>query len=218
MKRTEKIVIVLGLGRMGLSVVETLSKEDHNIISVDQNKEKIENVASLVTKAIVGDFTDMNLLRTLDVKNSDVVVVGVGTNLESSIMTCMLLKELGAKYVVAKAKNMQHKKVLEKIGVEKVVLPEAEIGARIAINILNSDKLNYVEYNTDYTIIELNPKTDWIGKSLIELHLRKKEGINVIAIKKKNEYGQINVMPTPEYVIKKDDIIVGITTSDKITF
>ena len=182
MKNKEKVVTVLGLGRMGKSVIETLAKEDHNIIAVDQNKEKIEDVASITAKAIVGDFTDVKLLKSLDVKNSDIIVVGVGTNLESSIMTCMLLKELEAPYIIAKAKNMQHKKVLEKIGVDKVVLPEAEMGARIAINILNSNKLSYVEYNTEYTIVELEPKSDWINKSLIELHLRRKEGINVIAI------------------------------------
>ena len=218
MKYKEKVVTVLGLGRMGQSIIDTLSKEDHNIIAVDQNKEKIENVAGAVAKAIVGDFTDIKLLKALDVKNTDIVIVGVGTNLESSIMTCMLLKELETPYIIAKAKNMQHKKVLEKIGVNKVVLPEAEMGARIAINILNSDKLNYVEYNTDYTIVELEPKQEWIDKSLLELHLRRNEGINVIAVKKKNDYGQINVAPTAEYVIKKDDIIVGITTSDKLTF
>ena len=218
MKKNDKEFVVLGLGYMSTSIVETLASEDCNITVIDLNKEKIENIASKVTRAVVADATDMNVLRSLSVQDADVAIVGTGTNLENNIMMCVMLKELGVKCIIAKAKNVHHKKVLEKIGIDKVILPEAEIGVRIAINLLNSNKLKYVEYNTDYTIIELEPKSDWIGKSLIQLKLRRDEGINVIAIKKKNEYGQIDVTPMAEYVIKKDDIIVGIVASDKYKF
>jgi len=126
-------------------------------------------------------------------------------------MTAVLLKELGVKYIVAKAKNKRHKAVLEKLGVDKVILPEAEMGMRIAMNLMNKNILDYIEFSTDYSIVELKPKPEWIGKNLIVLNLRTKYGINVIAIKK---HGQVDVMPTPEYVIKSDDIIVSIIRSD----
>ena len=216
--KNDKEFLVLGLGRMSTSVVETLSTEDCNVTVVDENKEKVELMAPTVTKAVIGDVTDINVLKSLDVPSYDVVIVGIGTNLEASIMCCMTLKDLGAKCIIAKAKSIHHKIVLEKIGVDKVVLPEKEMGARIAINLINSNRLNYVQYNTDYTIAELEPKPEWIGKNLVELNLRREHGMNIIAIKKEKEYGKINVSPTPDYVIKNDDVLVVIVPSDKHTF
>lgn len=218
MKNTFKNFAILGLGRLGTSVALTLANEDVDIIVVDENKEKIENISDQVTKAVIGDVTDMNVLKSLNIADCDVVLVCIGTNLEASLVTCTILKELGAKYIIAKAKSKEHKFILEKIGVNKVVLPEAEIGASIAINLLNSNKLSYVDYNSDYTIAELEPKEEWIGKSLIALNLRKVEGINVIAIKKQNDPSSVNVTPDAEYVIRRDDIIVAISESSKTKF
>ena len=133
----DKEFVVMGLGRMGTSLVETLAKEDCNITVIDNNKEKIENIASKVSRAICADINDETTLKNLDIEDADVVVVCVATDVEASIMTCVMLKELGVKNIIAKAKNAHHKMVLEKIGVDKVVLPEAEIGARLAINLLN---------------------------------------------------------------------------------
>lgn len=216
--KNEKEFLILGLGRMSSSVANTLIAEDCNVTVVDENKDKIDLYASKVAKAVIGDVTDLPVLESLDIPSYDVIVVGIGTNLEASIMCCMQIKEMGAKYVVAKAKSIHHKQVLEKIGVDKVVLPEAEMGARIAMNLMNTHKLNYVEYNTDYTIAELNATNEWIGKSLIQLNLRREKNMNVIAIKKTHEYGNINVSPMPDYVIKPDDILVVIVPPDKYTF
>lgn len=218
MKKSYKNFAVLGLGRLGMSVALTLANGDVDVIVVDESKEKIESISNQVTKAVIGDVTDINVLKSLNISECDVVLVCIGTNLEASLVTCTILKELGVKYIIAKAKSKEHKFILEKIGVDKVVLPEAEIGASIAINLLNSNKLSYVDYNTDYTIAELEPKEEWIGKNLITLNLRRNEGINVIAIKKKNDPSSVNVSPNPEYIIKKDDIIVAISESTKTKF
>lgn len=210
--------VILGLGRMGQAVCDALAQEDCNVTVIDNNKEKIEMIAPKVTRAICADITDENVLKKLDIGNCDVVLVAVASNLEASVLTCVMLKELGCKNIIAKAQGIHHKIVLEKIGVDKVVLPEAEMGTRLAINLLNSNKLKYVEYNTDYTIVELEPQPEWIGKNLIQLNLRRDQGINVIAIKKKNNYGEIDVTPKPEYIISKDDLLVAICASDKFTF
>lgn len=213
MKNNEKEFLVLGLGRMSSSVVETLVTEDCNVTVVDENKDKIELVASKVSKAVIGDVTELNVLKSLDVPSYDYVIVGIGTNLEASLMCCMTLKDLGAKCIIAKAKSIHHKIVLDKIGVDKVVLPEKEMGARIAFNLINSNKLDLVQYSTDYQIAELEPKSEWIGKNLIELNLRRSHGMNIIAIKKGGEHSRVNVSPTPDYVIKSDDTLVVIVPS-----
>ncbi|MCQ2748857.1 MAG: TrkA family potassium uptake protein [Clostridia bacterium] len=160
MKKLYKNFAVLGLGRLGTSVALTLASGDVDVICVDSSKEKIENISPEVTKAVIGDVTDASVLKSLNIDECDVVIVCIGTNLEASLVTCTILKELGAKYIIAKAKSKEHKFILEKIGVDKVVLPEAEIGASIAVNLLNSNKLSYIDYNSDFAIAEFKPKKE----------------------------------------------------------
>lgn len=214
MKETNKQFAVIGLGRLGTAIVETLSKHNCDVLAIDINKECVDRVSEVATRAIIADATDVNVLTSLGIDNFDVVVVAIGENIEMSIMTTVLLKDLGVKYIVAKAKNKIHEEILTKLGVDKVILPEAEMGMRVATNLINKHILDYIEFSTDYSILELEVKQEWIGKSLITLNLRTKENINVIAIKKTTENGGINVSPKPEYVIKEDDILIGIVSND----
>ncbi len=207
--------VVIGLGRLGLSVAETLSKHNYDVLAIDSDKELVELIADKATKAVQADCTDINVLKTLGVQNMDVAILAIGNDIENSIMTAVLLKELGVKYIVAKARNLRHKIVLEKIGVEKVILPEAEMGVRIAANLMQKNIVDVLEFSSDYRIIEMRIKKDWVGKTLSELDLRRTENINVIAIKNENNAEKnLNVSPLPDYKIEPGDLVVAIVPAE----
>ena len=159
------------------------------------------------------DATDENALRTLGLRNFDVAVVTIGEDIQSSIMTTLLMKELGVRYIIAKANNELHAKVLKKIGADRVVLPEKDMGIRVAHNIVSSSILDYIELSSEYSIIEIKVLDEWDNKPLRQLKLRSKYGVNVMAIKRDDE---INMTPSAEDLIKKDDIIVAIGTCSEL--
>ncbi len=199
--------VVIGLGRFGSSIAKTLYSLGNDVLAIDADEDVIQNIADSVTHAVQADATDENSLRTLGISNFDVAVVTIGSKVQASIMAALLAKDLGVKYILAKAHSELHAKVLKKIGVDRVIFPERDMGVRVTHNLVSTNILDYIELSSDYSIAEIASPEEWYGKTLEELNMRSKYGINVMAIKKNHE---VNISPSAEDVIEPDDIVVAI--------
>ncbi|MBE6785747.1 MAG: TrkA family potassium uptake protein [Ruminococcaceae bacterium] len=182
-----KTYAVFGLGRYGRAVASELAKGGAEVVAVDIDEEAVNDAADEIPVCKCADVTDENVLRQLGVKNFDIVIVAMAGNLEGSVMATMLLKQAGVPTVIVKCADEMHRKILSKIGADKVLLPEVESGTRLAKNLLSSGFIDVIELSKDVSMVETEVRKDWIGKSLIELSLRKKYSMNVIAIRKNNE-------------------------------
>ena len=178
-----KSYAVFGLGRYGRSVAKELVQSGADVLAVDRD-------LSIVNSAIVdlpfckcADVTDVEVLKQLGIGNIDVVIIAMAGNIEASVMATMLCKELGVGTVIAKCSNEMHRKVLSRVGADKVVFPESESGIRLAKNLLSSGFVDVIELSNDVSMVELNLREEWIGKTLLELNLRKKYSINVVAVR-----------------------------------
>ena len=209
-----KQFIVLGLGRFGSAVATTLVELGHEVLGVDNDEEKVNDLKDKITQAVQADITEERALKELGVKNFDTAIVGIGSDLETSILVAMMLKEMGLKYIIAKAQNNLHAKVLEKIGVDKIVFPERDMGRRIASNLIIPNIKDYIELEPDYSIIEIKALPEFADNTLSEIDLQNKYGINVLAIKRDNNF---NISPRAKDVIKKDDFLIVIGETKKIT-
>lgn len=204
---SKKQFIVIGLGRFGTSVAETLYSLGNDVLAVDLDEEVIQNISEKVTHAVQVDANDEHSLRALGIGNFDVAIISIGSDIQASILSTLLVKELGVKHIITKANNALHAKVLYKIGANRVIFPERDMGVRVAHNLCSSNILDYIELSPDFSIAEIVSPQLWYGKSLKELNLRAEYGINVMAIKKNNE---IEVSPLAEEIIEAGDIIVAI--------
>ena len=190
----EKSYSVIGIGQFGMSVAETLAESDCDVLAIDAREENIQEIADKVTYAVRADVREPEVLRALGVQNVDVAVIAVAENMEASIMATMQAKELGVPYVLAKAMNALHGKILEKIGADRVIYPEQSMGLRVARNLMSGGFLDVFELSTEFSMAEFPVPTEWIGKSLQELQLRESHDINIIAIKVGNDV-EINLDP-----------------------
>ena len=190
----EKSYAVIGLGQFGMSVAETLAEADCDVLAIDAREENIQEIADKVTYAVRADVREPEVLRALGVQNVDVAVIAVAENMEASIMATMQAKELGVPYVLAKAMNALHGKILEKIGADRVIYPEQSMGLRVARNLMSGGFLDVFELSTEFSMAEFPVPTEWIGKSLQELQLRESHDINIIAIKVGDDV-EINLDP-----------------------
>lgn len=209
-----KQFIVLGLGRFGSAVATTLVELGCEVLGVDSDPERVNDIKNKITEAVQADISDERALVKLGAKNFDAAIVGVGSILESSILAAIILKEMGIKYIIAKAQNALHGKVLEKIGVDKVVFPERDCGIRIARSLITPNIEDYIELEPDYSVIEIKAPPDFADKTLSELDLRTKYGINVLAIKRDHNF---NISPSAKDVIKSGDFLIVIGGTKKIT-
>lgn len=209
-----KQFVVIGCGRFGTSVAKTLYNQGHDVLAIDKDEEIVQDISDSVTYAAQADVEDELALKSLGIRNFDVAVVGIGSNIQASIMATLIVKELGVKTVVAKAQNDVHAKVLYKIGADKVVFPERDMGVRLAHNLVSSNVIDYIEFDPDYSIVEINAIKEWEYKTLSELRLPSKYGINVIAIKQK---GGLNISPSAEDAINPGDILVVIGSHASLT-
>lgn len=196
---------VIGLGRFGSSVATTLSALGHSVLGVDSDESRITGIMNQVTKVVQVDATDEESLRSLGLKNMDAVIVAVGQDLQASILVTLLLKDMGVKYVVAKASGDLHGKVLTKIGADRVVFPEKEMGARVARNLASTSILDYIELSPHVSIMEITAGGGLVGKTLRQLDFRNKFGVNVLAIKHDEE---VNVAPRADDLIEHGDVLV----------
>lgn len=202
-----KQFIVIGLGKFGQSVAKTLYQLGYDVLAVDDDEAIVQEISDQVTHAVQMDATDEYSLRTLGIRNFDVAVVSIGTNVQSSIMVTLNLKEAGVKKVIAKGNNEMHAKLLKKIGADRVILPEADMGVRVAHNLVSSNILDFIELSPDYSIVEISAPTQWLGKNIKDLDARAKYGINIMAIKTDSN---INISPMATDIIGTNDILVVI--------
>lgn len=209
----KKSFAVLGLGRFGTSVANALADMGFDVLAVDSDEEHISQLSESVTHAITGDVTNENLLKSIGIRNFDVAIVAIGDDIQNSILTTILLKEAGVPYIVSKAQNDLHARVLEKVGADRVVFPEKDMGIRVAHNLSKTNVLDFIELSKDDSIMEIIPPQKWIGKSLKDARVREEYGISVIAIKKG---ASILVAPKPDYVICSGNLLVIIGSNRDI--
>lgn len=199
-----KSYVVIGLGRFGSGLARSLCRQGAEVLAIDIRPDLVQQVANEVTHAVVGDAQDKEVLRALDVRSFDCAVIAIGDNLAASVLTVMNLKELEVPYVVCKAHDETHRRVLEKLGVDRVVIPELEYAQRLARSLYSHNVLDYIELSKDYGILEIPAPKSWAGKTLKELNVRAKLGINIIAVKNGAE---TNVSPSADYAIRADDVL-----------
>lgn len=208
-----KEFMVIGLGRFGGSVCKELYELGHQVLAVDIDEAKVEEFSKFSSQAIVADASNENVLKSIGVENFDSIVVAIGDNLQSSILCTLLLKEMGVKNVLAKAQDENHKKLLAKIGADRIIQPELDMGIRIA-NQIRSDKLeDYIELSDEYSISELNVTDKLSGKTITELDIRAKYNCTILAIKKGDH---MNIAPSPEDKLWAGDIILVIGSNEDI--
>jgi trk system potassium uptake protein len=198
---------VIGLGRFGTSVARRLHEAGQEVLGIDLSEEKVENALTFVTHANVADSTEEQALTSVGIRNFDCVIVAIGNDMQSSILTVMLLKELGVKKVIAKALGKRHGQVLEKVGADWIIYPERDMGERVANQLLSPNMLNYIELSKEYNIEEIMIPPKMAEKSLRELDIRAKYNISAIAIVRE---GDIIVSPSPDQIIHKEDLLVMI--------
>ena len=197
--------IVIGLGRFGTEAAKRLCELGCEVLAIDSNHELVQQISNDVTQAVVGDARDKEVLKALGAADFDCGIVAIGNSLGDSVLATMTLKELGVPYVVSKAYDETHRQVLLKLGADKVVIPEQEQANRLARNLSSPNVLDYIELSDDFGIIEVPTPAGWIGKSLKNLNVRAKLGVNIIAVK---HGSTINVSPGADYEILAGDVMV----------
>ncbi|SFD61350.1 trk system potassium uptake protein TrkA [Bacillus sp. 491mf] len=198
---------VIGLGRFGSSIVNTLVEAGNEVLAIDSNEKRVNELEDAATHAVIADATDEEVLKAIGIRNIDTVIVAIGNDIQASILTVLVLKELGVNKVVVKALNKRHGQVLEKVGADWVVFPEWDMGERVAHQLMLPNVLNFIELAKDYNIEEIKVPSSMSGKSIKELDIRAKLNLNVIAIKSK---GRINISPSPDEVVQEGDGLVMI--------
>lgn len=201
----KKSFAVLGLGRFGESVVRTLYETHQDVLAVDINEERVKALMDVSTQTMIADTQDEEVLRNLNIDTFDYVIIGIGNNMEASILTTLLTKELGAKKVISKAETDAHGRVLKRVGADKVIFPERDMGHSVVRKLLSNHILNFIDLSEKYTLAELEiTDPNFTNQNLIELDLRKRFDLTVIAIHR----GQnVNVSPQPTDVVQLHDIL-----------
>ena len=211
-----KRVAVIGLGKFGVSVAKTISEKGAEVLAIDKDIKKIEDMKEKVAFAVAIDSREIDALRAQGIENVDIAVVCIREDFEANLLTAVNLKELGVKRVIVRANTRTQKEILEKVGVDEVVLPDEEMGRRIAQKLLFPSLLDLIPLSDGHSIARIGSPESFIGKKLFELDLRKKYGVNVIAIKKGNGNTKIDNIPSPDYRIEKGDILVVIAPNSSL--
>ncbi|MGL4736067.1 MAG: potassium channel family protein [Cellulosilyticaceae bacterium] len=208
-----KQFVVFGLGRFGISLATTLAEAGYEVMVVDKSEERIQEISALVTHAVQADAADMDTLRSLGIRNFDVAIVAIGKDIQASIMTTLLLKEIGIPYVVAKASSEIHERVLRKIGADRIILPEHEMGMRIATNLMSGNIIDYIQLSSEYSIVEIAILQEWANRTIMDVNFRAKYGINIIAVQR---HGKIDISPTPDYILSSEDVLVVVGSTKQL--
>ena len=203
----KKQFVVLGLGSFGASVAVTLQKLGCDVVAVDQDMELVTGIAEKVTYAMQADIENPRLLESLGSKNFDGMVIGSSENLEGSILATLAAREMGIPYILCKAHDERHARVLRKIGADAVVFPEEEMGRKIAKNLVSANLADWIELSPDYSIVETAIPKRWIGKTLKELDVRRTYEVNVVGLKEEEE-GRVEITPDPDMPLKEGMILM----------
>ena len=200
-----KTFIVIGLGLFGAETARKLCTHGCEVLAMDIRSDLVQHVAADVTQAVVGDGQDKEVLRALGAGKFDCAIIAIGDDLAASVLTTMNLKELGVPYVICKAHDETHRRVLEKLGVDRVVIPECEFGGKLARSLSSHNVLDYIELSQDHGILEIPAPKSWVGQTLRQLNVRAKLGVNIIAVESGKK---TNVSPSADYGICSGDIMV----------
>lgn len=211
---TKQSYAVFGLGRYGKAVAKELVENGAEVLAVDINEEIVNDAIAEIPFCKCADVTDAEVIRQLGIANVDIVIIAMATNLEASVMATMLCKEIGVKTVIAKCANEMNYKILSKVGADRVVFPESESGIRLAKNLLSSGFVDILELSKEVSMLELEVRPEWEGKSLLELNLRKKYSINVVAIV---EERNVSINIDPEKPLKKSMKLIVIANVSKLS-
>ena len=203
----QKQFAVIGIGRFGGSLIKELTRMGHEVLAIDVDEERVNDAADYSTHAVQADTMDENVLKALGIRNFDAVIVAIGDNIQSNILTTIVLKELGVKKVISKAKNAMHGKVLEKIGTDVVIYPEQDMAIKLARSLVSHNFVEQINISPDYSIIELIVPQTFINKNLNQINLRQQMGVNVLAIRRGDN---IIVLPEPVESLQSQDIIVAL--------
>lgn len=209
-----KSYIVVGLGRFGAQVAKKLYELGGEVLVMDTDSVKVQQLSNDVTHAVVADARDKEVLRALGAKDFDCAIVAIGDSLADSVLATMNLKELGIPKVICKASNDTHRQVLEKLGADQVVIPEHENAVRLAKSLTARNVLDYIELSEDYGIVEVPAPLPWLNKSLIELNVRAKLGVNILAVRRG---GEITVSPSADFRILLNDVLVVLGDNAALT-
>ena len=206
--RKVKQFLVIGAGRFGSSVATTLFELGHDVMVVDSREDVVQEISDSVTHAVQADSTSEAALKALGINDFDVVIVAIGHHMQASILTVILLKELGASYVVAKAQTELHGKVLHKLDVERVVFPERDMGNKVAHALISKNFIDLLELSPQYSVVEVMAPREMEGKTLQSLDLRARYDISVISLRRSD--GITNISPGAEDLSNKGDIVVAV--------
>ena len=203
---------VVGMGRFGSSVAKELSKGGADVLAIDLNEERVRLIAEHVTYAVKADITDAETVASLGLSNMDAVVVAVTRSMDASIMATIMAKENGAPYVIAKAMDEMHAKILRKVGADRVIIPEKESGIRIAKGLMNGKFLDFFELSEHISMVEIPVQEGWIGRNLRQLDFRREHSVNVIAYEEEGKEVIVNI--PPDMPLKKGSIWITGTIED----
>ena len=207
----QKNIIVLGLGRFGYAVATRLAQKGAYVTAVDSNYKTVEKIASLVSSSVQADITEEQALKSLGINNYDAAIIATGSNLEASIEATLICKDGGVNQVIAKASSGSHARILEKIGADYIVFPEADTAERLARSLVGTNLLEVIEFSDEFSIIEVKAHKSWLGKNLIDLDFRNEYQMNVVAFERD---GQMIIDFDPSLEIEENDILVLIGTSE----
>ena len=208
-----KTYMVIGLGRFGSEVARRLCQLGCEVLVIDRSEELVQQVSAEVTHAVVGDAQDKEVLRALGVKDVDCAIIAIGDDLAASVLVTMNMKELGVPHVICKAHDATYRKVLEKLGADRVIIPEQEQAQRLAKSLSTPNVLDYIELSDEYGIIEMPAPEMWIGKDLRQLNVRAKLGVNILAIRRG---GRMYVSPAADTTFQKEDVLVVLGDSQAL--
>ena len=211
--KSKKTYAVFGLGRYGTAVARELAESGMDVIAVDTDERIVNDAAAFLPICKCADVTDAEVISRLGIGGIDTVIVCMAGNLEASVMAVTLCKEAGAKTVIAKCSSEMHRKILLRVGADRVVFPENESGIHLAKNLLSSGFIDMISLSKDVSMIEIDVRSEWCGKNLIELNLRKKYGFNIVAIKKG---GAVNVSINPEQVLDAESSLIVIANTARL--
>ncbi|MGM0420395.1 MAG: potassium channel family protein [Bacillota bacterium] len=208
-----KQFVVIGLGRFGASVARTLTQNGHDVLAIDKDESCVNDLVEEVTHAVEADATDEAALNTLGVRNFDVAVVSIGGNIHANILATLILKEIGVPYVVAKAQDLMHGKILSRVGADKVVYPERDMGERVARQLISTNMLDYIDFTPDYSIVEIIAPSQTVGRSLKSINFREKYNANVMAIRRGDN---LNLTPGGDDKILEGDTLIVMGKNEQL--
>ena len=209
-----KSILVIGLGRFGRHMAKKFSEQNNDVMAIDINEERINNVLSVVTNALIGDATNEQFMETIGVRDFDLCVVAIGDNFQSSLETTALLKDLGAKFILARASRDVHAKFLLRNGADDVIYTEKETAERLAVKYGSDNIFNYIELNDEYSIYEIAVPCSWLNKSILKVNVRSKYGISILATKQGNN---IYPLPKPEHVFTDSESLMILGKNEDVS-